>query len=84
MSTQAEQLISIIELERAINYWRSTHPSSRDTMTLCPQASFLAEIYARMIIFQTHDLAIAEFPAKAKKAFLEAEQACLGQQSKAA
>jgi hypothetical protein len=84
MPTQAQQQISITELERAINYWRSKHPSSRETMTLCPQASCLAELYARMIVFQTHNISIAEFSVKAKKAFLDAEQAFTGQQNKAA
>ena len=84
MPAQAQQLISIIELERAINYWRSKYPSSRDTMTLCPQASCLAELYARMIIFQAHEISIAEFSAKAKKALREAEQAYAGRQNQAA
>lgn len=84
MPTQVQQLISIVELERAINYWRSKYPSSRDTMTLCPQASCLAELYAHMIIFQTHDISFAEFSAKARKAFREAEQTYVEQQNKAA
>lgn len=84
MPTQAQQLISIIELERAINYWRLKNPSTRDTMTLCPQASCLAELYARMIIFQTHTIAMTEFSAKAKQAFVDAEQAFVVQQSRAA
>lgn len=84
MPAQAQQLISIIELERSINYWRSKFPSSRDTMTLCPQASCLAELYARMIIFQTHEISIDEFSAKAKKALREAEQAHAGRHNQAA
>ncbi|MEW6205733.1 MAG: DUF3717 domain-containing protein [Pseudomonadota bacterium] len=84
MPAQAQQLISIIELERAINYWRSKYPSSRDTMTLCPQASCLAELYARMIIFQTHEISIAEFSTKAKKALREAEQVYAARQNRAA
>jgi len=82
MPAQAPPQISIIELERAINYWRSKYPSSRDTMTLCPQASCLAELYARMIIFQIHEISIAEFSAKARKALGEAEQAFADRQNR--
>jgi hypothetical protein len=84
MPAQAQQQISIIELERAINYWRSKYPSSRDTMTLCPQAACLAELYARMIIYQIQEISIAEFPAKAKKALREAEEAHAGRHNQAA
>lgn len=69
MSTQAQQTVSIVELERAINYWRMQHPSSRDTMTLCPQASCLAELYAHMIIFRQQELPISAFPETAQKAY---------------
>jgi len=84
MPAQAQQPISIIELERAINYWRSKYPSSRDTMTLCPQAACLAELYARMIIFQIHEISIAEFSAKARKALRETEEAHAGRHNQAA
>jgi hypothetical protein len=53
-------------------------------MTLCPQAACLAELYARMIIFQAHDISIAEFSAKARKALREAEEAYAGQHNQAA
>ncbi len=84
MPAQAQPPISIIELERAIKYWRSKYPSSRDTMTLCPQAACLAELYARMIIFQIHEISIAEFSAKARKALREAEEAHAGRHNQAA
>jgi hypothetical protein len=69
MSKQAQQTVTIVELERAINYWRAQHPSSRDTMTLCPQAACLAELYAQMIINRAHEISLAEFPDKAEKSF---------------
>lgn len=36
-------------LETAINYWRNRSPSQGEALTLCPQASALAEPYALMI-----------------------------------
>jgi hypothetical protein len=53
-------------------------------MTLCPQAACLAELYARMIIFQIHEISIAEFSAKARKALREAEEAHAGRHNQAA
>lgn len=44
--------VSIQQLEWAINYWRQLYPAARDTMTLCPQAAMLAEVYARMIVLK--------------------------------
>lgn len=78
------KVISILEIERAINYWRQQHPSSRDTMTLCPQAACLAELYARMILFQMHETSWAEFSSQAKKSFLAAQKSLEAVQHKAA
>lgn len=83
-NTNKERLVSISEIEQAINYWRQLHPSSRDTMTLCPQASALAELYARMIVFQMGHMAWSEFPAITKKSFKEAETVSKPGQNKAA
>lgn len=66
--------VSIVEIERAINYWRQQYPSSRDTMTLCPQAASLAELYARMILFQMTEISWAEFSRQAKKSFQQAQK----------
>ena len=41
-------------------------------------------VNARMIIFQAHDISIAEFSAKARKALREAEEAYAGQHNQAA
>lgn len=84
MPAKQNQQISIVEIERAINYWRARFPSSRDTMTLCPQAASLAELYARMILFQMNHLAWSEFSAQAKKTFQEAQAALDSNQHKAA
>ncbi len=74
MSNKKIVQISITELEAAINYWRAQHPSSRDTMTLCPEAACLAELYARMIVFQMTSISSAEFNSNAKKALQQAKK----------
>ncbi|BET26154.1 uncharacterized protein DUF3717 [Limnobacter thiooxidans] len=80
MSAQLNQYVSIADLERAINYWRQQIPSARDTMTLCPQAASLAEVYAHMILFQMNQIPRSEFSGKAKKALQDAESAFTPQQ----
>lgn len=75
MPAEQNQNVSIADLERAINYWRQQIPSSRDTMTLCPQAGSLAEVYANMILFQMSQIPLSEFSDKAKKALQDAESA---------
>lgn len=75
MPAEQNQIVSIADLERAINYWRQQIPSSRDTMTLCPQAASLAEVYAHMILFQTTQISRSEFSSKARKALQDAEAA---------
>ena len=42
--------ISMLELEAAINYWRSQSPAEGEELRLCPQAAALAKPYALMII----------------------------------
>ena len=84
MPAKQNQEISIVEIERAINHWRAQFPSSRDTMTLCPQAASLAELYARMILFQMNQISWSEFSAPARKAFQEAQAKHESNQHKAA
>jgi len=75
MPADQNQNLSIADLERAINYWRQQIPSSRDTMTLCPQAASLAEVYAHMILFQMNQISLSEFSDKAQTALRDAESA---------
>ncbi len=42
--------ISMLELEAAINYWRSQSPAGGEELCLCPEAAALAKPYALMII----------------------------------
>lgn len=80
MPAEQNQNVSIADLERAINYWRQQIPSSRDTMTLCPQAASLAEVYAHMILFQMNQFPRSEFSDKAQTALQDAESAFTPQQ----
>lgn len=43
-------VISINELEAAINYWRGRSPSSGDELALCKEASALSRPYALLIV----------------------------------
>jgi len=43
-------VISINELEAAINYWRGRSPSSGDELSLCKEASALSRPYALLIV----------------------------------
>jgi hypothetical protein len=45
----ARMEITLPELERAINYWRHTHPATGEEARLCREASLLATPYAMMI-----------------------------------
>jgi len=40
----------MLELEAAINYWRSQSPAGGEELCLCPEAAALAKPYALMII----------------------------------
>jgi len=42
-------VISINELEAAINYWRQQNPAQGEAHVLCPQATALSRPYALMI-----------------------------------
>lgn len=60
-----QQTLSINELEQCINYWRNQYPSDPSSMTLCQQASLLANRYAEMIVkgeteFDLHELSSDE------------------------
>lgn len=64
-------LVHISELELAINYWRQLWPSPRDTMTLCKEASLLAEYYATMIIEGQQSISTERFSPVALSAYEE-------------
>ena len=53
-------ILTLTELEAAINFWRQRSPSVGEELRLCPEASSLATPYALMIIERRKELAVAE------------------------
>lgn len=51
--------ISLVELEQAINYWRTRKPSTGEECALSPEVNALATVYALMIFHRGHSLALA-------------------------
>lgn len=63
------QMITLNELEAAINFWRQRSPSVGEELRLCKEASSLATPYARMIIEHRADLDFAALSDMAQLAF---------------
>lgn len=59
---------SLAQLEAAINYWRTRSPSQGEELSLCPQASALAESYALLIFNKQRDLDSAALTPAAQAA----------------
>lgn len=55
--------ITITELERAINYWRTQRPSVGEESALSPEVDLLASIYALMIFNRTKSLPLEKVDA---------------------
>jgi hypothetical protein len=70
-------LISIQELEHAINYWRTQAPASGEEKTLCPQAALLAKPYALMIYHRQSTLDSSLLSTEAEAALRTAQSAPL-------
>lgn len=43
-------MLSIHDLEAAINFWRARSPAAGEELRLCPEAAALAKPYALMIV----------------------------------
>lgn len=50
--------ITLTELEQAINYWRSTRPSTGEERSLSPEVNALADVYALMIFNRTRAVSV--------------------------
>ena len=61
-------LLTLTELESAINFWRQRSPSVGEELRLCPEASSLATPYALMIIERRKDIEVAELSERAQAA----------------
>jgi hypothetical protein len=69
-----QSLITLSEIESAINFWRQRNPSVGEELRLCKEASSLATPYAQMIIERRSELPIASMSEAAQtaiKAWLE-------------
>jgi hypothetical protein len=66
--------ISISQMEQAINYWRKAQPSTQGDMTLCKEASLLADTYAIMIFNKNHEVPESSLCGLAQTAFNQAQQ----------
>jgi hypothetical protein len=61
-------LLTLTELESAINFWRQRSPSVGEELRLCPEASSLATPYALMIIERRKDIEVAKLSERAQAA----------------
>lgn len=64
-------VLTLSELEAAINYWRSRSPSQGDELALCPQAAALAEPYAMLIFERKQAVAVDGLSTGAQQALEE-------------
>jgi len=63
-------IVTLNELEQAINYWRQRLPSAGDELRLCAPAAALAEPYAGLILSHGRQLEL-EALGEAARAALE-------------
>jgi hypothetical protein len=61
-------LLTLTELESAINFWRQRSPSVGEEQRLCPEASSLATPYALMIIERRKQIDLGELSEHAQLA----------------
>jgi hypothetical protein len=62
-------VISINELEAAINYWRGRSPSHGDELALCKEASALSRPYALLIVQRRSSLTSEQLDDDARAAW---------------
>lgn len=66
-----QSLITLSEIESAINFWRQRSPSVGEELRLCREASTLATPYARMIIEHRQSLPTSELSDTARQALTD-------------
>jgi hypothetical protein len=64
-----DRMITITELETAINYWRSRSPAVGEELRLCAEAAALAKPYALMIVQGANRIAPEQLGEKALAAW---------------
>lgn len=67
-NSRMQNIITLTELETAINFWRQRSPSVGEELRLCQEASALATPYACLIIGRKSQLPVAELSEKAQSA----------------
>ncbi len=67
---QPTDVISIFELEAAINHWRHITPSDANGMVLSPPVNALSEPYAWMIVTHAKTMPISALQSEACAAWL--------------
>ncbi|KAF1042713.1 MAG: hypothetical protein GAK35_02574 [Herbaspirillum frisingense] len=60
-------MLTLTELEQAINYWRQQRPASGEECALSPEVNALAGVYAMMIYDRRHELALDEIDTQARQ-----------------
>ena len=71
-----QSVITLPQIESAINFWRQRSPSVGEELRLCREASALATPYARMIIEHRQSMPVSELSETAQLA-LQQWQAAL-------
>ena len=72
-----DALLTITDLEAAINFWRARSPAEGEELRLCAEASAMAKPYALMIVQGATRIAPEQLGDKARAAY-EAWRAAVG------
>ncbi|NUU03830.1 DUF3717 domain-containing protein [Herbaspirillum robiniae] len=60
-------MLTLTELEEAINYWRQQRPATGEECALSPEVNALAGVYAMMIYERRHELAAEQLDVQARQ-----------------
>lgn len=75
MNRRVRPMITIAQVEFAINHWRTVCPASGEERTLSPEVNALADLYAIMIFQHKNAVDPAVLSDKQKAALLAIERA---------
>jgi len=60
-------MLSITDLEEAINYWRLQRPATGEECSLSPEVNALAGLYAMMIFERRNEVTVEALEADARQ-----------------
>ena len=66
--------LTLTDLEQAINFWRTRHPSTGEEQKLCPEANALATPYAQMIVLHMKQIDVESLSDQAQGALAQWRQ----------